>query len=164
MVRKRTFVWADPSENKRQAVSSVSGLEYLREMKDGRISPSPAGSLIGYRLIEVEKGRAVFECDIKEYHYNPFETVHGGIMTCILDAAMTASVLSAQPAGYSCTTVEFKMNFVRPATVENSPLQCDASAVHIGKKLATVTGILKDRQGNIYAHGLGTCAIFKVRT
>lgn len=43
--RKRTIVWKDPQINKRDAVSFVSGLDYLRSIRDGKISPPPAAKL-----------------------------------------------------------------------------------------------------------------------
>ena len=39
MERKRTIFWDDPKINKRDAATSISGLDYLRAIKDGRINP-----------------------------------------------------------------------------------------------------------------------------
>ena len=117
--------------------------------------------LIGYKISEVDHGHAVFELKPNEYHYNPFGTVHGGIISTILDAAMTASILSTLEKGVSCSTAEIKVNFIRPVTTNTGTLRCEARPIHIGKRLATAEGKLKDKKDNLYANAVSTCFIFK---
>jgi len=135
--RERIISWADPETNKRDAMASISGLEYLRGIKDGRIDPPPAAKLLGYRIHTIEPGHSVFELDPAEYHYNPFATVHGGILSTLLDSAMTASVITTLPQGQTCSTMEIKVNFIRPVTAETGVLRCEACPVHVGRRLAT---------------------------
>jgi len=162
MERTKTISWGDPKKNKRDAVVSISGLDYLKAIKDGKISPPPVANLVGYKISEVDDGYAAFELVPAEYHYNPFATVHGGVLSTLLDTAMTASVLSTLPQGFSCTTIEIKVNFVKPVSVDTGVLKCEARPIHIGKKMATVEGRLKDRDGVLHAHGVSTCSIFRV--
>jgi uncharacterized protein (TIGR00369 family) len=162
MERRRTIIWDDPQINKREAAASISGLDYLKAIKDGRISPPPIANLVGYNISEVDNGNAVFELKPAEYHYNPFATVHGGILSTLLDTAMTASVLSTLPKGISCSTIEIKVNFIKPVTADTEVLRCEARPIHIGKTLATAEGRLHDKNGVLYAHGISTCSIFKV--
>ena len=117
---------------KRDAMASLDGLDYLRAIKDGRISPPPAATLVGYRIYAVEKGYAAFDLDPAEYHYNPFASVHGGILATLLDAAMTAAVITTLPRGKTCSTVEIKVNFIRPVTKETGLLRCEARPVVVG--------------------------------
>ena len=163
MKRKRTILWNDPKAGARDA-TLISGLDYLKAIQDGRINPPPVAMLIGYKLSEVDSGYAVFELDPDEYHYNPFATVHGGILSTLLDTTMTASVLSTLPKGFSCTTVEIKVNFIKPVTAQTEVLRCEAKPIHIGSRLATVEGRLKDKNGKLYAHGTSTCSIFRAPT
>ena len=131
-------------------------------VKDGSIRPAPVAMLVGYKIFAVDKGYAVFELNPAEYHYNPFATVHGGILTTLLDTTMTASVLSTLPQGMTCSTVEIKTNFIRPVTEKSGLLRCEARPIHLGKRLATVQGRLKDGQERLVAHGTSTCSLFKV--
>jgi uncharacterized protein (TIGR00369 family) len=162
MERTKTISWDAPQKNKRDAVASISGLDYLKAIKEFRISPPPVANLVGYKISEVDYGYAAFELNPAEYHYNPFSTVHGGILSILLDSAMTSSVLSTLSKDYSCTTVEIKVNFVKPVTAATGLLTCEARPLHVGKKLATVEGKIKDKSGDLYAHGVSTCAIFQV--
>ncbi len=158
--RKRTIIWEDPKNSARDA-TSISGLDYLKSIKEGVINPPPVAMLVGYKISEVDNGYAVFELNPEEYHYNPFSTVHGGILSTLLDTTMTASVLSTLQKGISCSTVEIKVNFIRPVTSKTEILRCEAKPIHIGKHLATVEGRLKCNNGKLYAHGVSTCSIFK---
>lgn len=160
--RKRTVVWDDPQINKRDAVSAIFGLDYLRGIRDGKISPPPVAKLIGYRIKEVDHGLAVFELCPGEYHYNPFATVHGGILSTLLDTAMTAAVLTTLPRNITCSTVEIKVNFIKPVSAESKLVRCEARIIHSGRKLATVEGRIKGGNDELYAHGVSTCLIFKV--
>jgi uncharacterized protein (TIGR00369 family) len=161
MERKRTIVWDDPQINKRDALSSISGLDYLRAIRDGKISPPPVAKLIGYQIKEVDHGFAAFEFYPGEHHYNPFATVHGGILSTLLDTTMTASVLTTLPQGVTCSTVEIKVNFVKPVTAESGRIHCEARPIHIGRKIATVEGRIKCENDELYAHGVSTCLIIK---
>jgi uncharacterized protein (TIGR00369 family) len=160
--RKRTIFWDDPEINKRDAVASISGLDYLKAIKDGKISPPPIAMLLGYQISEVDNGHAVFELNPAEYHYNPFATVHGGVLSTLLDTTMTASVLSTLPKSISCSTIEIKVNFIKPVTAKTEILRCEARPIHIGKRLATAEGRVKDKNGKLHAHGISTCSLFKV--
>ncbi len=159
--RERTITWEDPQKSMRDA-SAISGLDYLKSIIDEIISPPPVASLVGYKISEVDNGFAVFELKPQEFHYNPFSTVHGGILTTLLDTTMTASVLSTLSIGVSCSTVELKVNFIRPVSSKTELLRCEARPVHVGKNLATVEGKLKDSNGKLFAHGVSTCSIFKM--
>ncbi|MDZ7698937.1 MAG: PaaI family thioesterase [Deltaproteobacteria bacterium] len=124
---------------------------------------APAAGLVGYKVSEVEVGRTVFELEPREYHYNPFASVHGGILSTLLDTAMTSAVMSTLPKGLVCATVEIKVNFIRPVTEKTGLVRCEARPIHVGKRLATVEGRVTDQEETILAHGVSTCAIFKVR-
>jgi uncharacterized protein (TIGR00369 family) len=157
--RVRTVTWEDPRASRRDA-AAVSGLDYLVAVKEGRTPPPPAARLLGYRIREVEPGRAVFELDPAECHYNPFATVHGGIMATVLDSAMTAAVLSTLAAGTACATLEMKVNFVRAVKAERGSLRCEATVIHLGASIATAEGRLLDGRGKLCAHAVSTCSVF----
>lgn len=159
--RARTVTWEDPALSRRDA--GTSGLDHLRAVRDGRTPQPPAGRLLGYRLLEVERGRTVFELEPDECHYNPFGSVHGGILSTLLDTAMTAAVLSALEAGAACATLEVKVNFVRPVTAETGALRCEGKVIHLGSRIATAEGRVSDGRGQLCAHGVTTCTVFPAR-
>ena len=158
--RIHTVTWEDPRISARDA-GSISGLDYLRAIRDGTIKPPPIAMLIGYRISEIEAGRAVFELEPAEYHYNPFATVHGGIACTLLDTTMTASVLSTLPIGVGCSTLDIKVTFFRAITTDTGTVSCEAKILHSGNRITTAQATLMDDQGKSYAHAVGTCMIFR---
>ncbi len=157
--RTLTITWEDPKISARDA-SAVTGLDYLKSIKEGKISPPPIARLVGYKIVNVETGTAVFEIEPGEHLYNPFSTVHGGILSTLLDTTMTAAVLSSLPIGKSCSTLEMKVNFVRPVTGKSGLMCCRAEMIHSGKRTATASGKIFDDRERLVGHGTGTWTIF----
>ncbi len=159
--RSHTITWEDPSISARDA-QEISGLDYMLGIRDGKIKRPPVAELIGYRISEVDIGCAVFTLEPKEYHYNPFSIVHGGIASTLLDTTMAGAVLSTVSIGFSCSTAEFKINFIRPITGSVKGLRCEANTIHVGKNLATAEGKIVDLDGRLFSHAVGTFMIFNV--
>ena len=158
MNRSITVTWQDPMPLA-QAARTLSGLEFLRAVRDGRLPPAPIQQLIGMKLAEVEEGRAVWELVPAEQHYNPIGVVHAGITTTLLDSAMACAVHSTLPAGKGYTTLEFKVNLVRGVTLKSGLVRAVAQVVHAGKSTATAEGRLEDASGALYAHASTTCIL-----
>ncbi len=138
----------------------LSGIEYVRQIFDGELPPPPISQLMGFRGVEFEHGRAVFEMTPGPEHYNPIGTVHGGIALTLLDSAMGCAVHTTLAAGVGYTTLEVKTNFVRPITAETGVIRCEGTVVHGGSRIATAEGKLVDAAGKLLAHGTTTCLIF----
>ncbi len=160
MTRSRTITWNDPLEAL-SAAEGLSGLEYLEAIGDGRLPKPPIAELLGFDGIEVAEGRAVFAGVPEEYHYNPIGLVHGGLAMTLLDSAMGCAVQTTLPAGAGYTTLEVKVNFVRPITRDTGRVRCEAEVVHRGRTVATAEGrVVAERTGKLLAHGTTTCLTF----
>ena len=157
--RNRTVSWQDPMILARLG-GTAAGIDLLRRMIAGELPPPPIAELLGFRLTKVEPGFARFEIEPAEYHYNPIGVVHGGVAGTLLDSAMGCSVHTTLPPKTAYTTLEFKVNLVRPVTMKTGTLICEGHVVHGGKRMATAEGKLVDREGRLYAHGSTTCMIF----
>ena len=157
--RTLTVTWDDPMPGAKQA-ASMSGREYLIAIVEGRFPPPPIARLMGFRPAQVGEGLAVFECTPGEQHYNPIGLVHGGLACTLLDSAMGCAVHTTLPAGSAYTTLEVKVNLVRPITKDTGLLRCEGRVIHPGKRMATAEGKLLDAAGKLYAHGTTTCMIF----
>jgi uncharacterized protein (TIGR00369 family) len=138
---------------------SLSGIDFLRSLRDGRLPPPPIAELLGMRLTQVEPGMAVFEIAPGEQHYNPIGVVHGGLAMTLLDSAMGCAVQSQLAAGSAYTTLEAKTNLVRAITSSTGKLRATGRLLHMGKRLATAEGRLEDASGKLYAHATTTCMI-----
>src|ERR1700738_2228211 len=86
----------------------------VEQMLSGAVPMPPVARLIGFRLVSAEPGQAVFEIDVDERHSNPMGTLHGGVLCDVADAAMGVAYLTTLAPGESLTTIELKINFLRP--------------------------------------------------
>jgi len=160
MERKRTYEWSDPIASALKA-KTMSGLEYLQAIFQGKIPPPPIMATIDTIPVSIEFGSVAFSFEPKEYHYNPIGTVHGGIITTVLDSAMGCSLQSTLPQGFSYTTLELKINFIKAVSFKSGKMNSAGRIIHSGKSTALVEADLRDESGTLYAHGVSTCLIFK---
>ena len=158
MARTLTVEWRDPAALA-AAGRAMPGIEFLRAMRDGHLPRPPIAQLLGFNLVEVEPGRAVFECLPGEQHYNPIGVVHGGLAMTLLDSAMGCCVQTHMPAGGTYTTLEAKTNLVRAMTDKTGRVRAIGKLVHLGKRIATAEGRLEDDAGKLYAHATTTCMV-----
>jgi uncharacterized protein (TIGR00369 family) len=140
---------------------TMSGIEYLRKLMTGELPPSGMVQLLGLKLVEVSEGRAVFAIQPDERHYNGLGIAHGGLAATLLDTALGCAINSMMPAGKTFTTLEMKVNYVRPIRRERGELRCEANVIHAGGRVATAEGRIIDEDGKLYAHGTATCILFR---
>jgi uncharacterized protein (TIGR00369 family) len=158
MARTLSVTWQDPRALA-EAGRGMPGIEFLRAMVAGRLPPPPIAMLLGFSLVEVGPGLAVFEVNPGEQHYNPIGVVHGGLAMTLLDSCMGCAVQTHMPAGSGYTTLEAKTNLVRAITAETGKLRAIGKTLHVGKRMATAEGRLEDAAGKLYAHATTTCMV-----
>jgi uncharacterized protein (TIGR00369 family) len=139
----------------------LSGMEYVRAIFSGELPPPPIATLMGFRGVEAESGRAVFEMEPGPQHYNPIGSVHGGVALTLLDSAMGCAIHTMLERGVGYTTLEVKTNFVRPILAETGLIRCEGTVLHAGSRVATAEGRLTDAAGKLLAHGTTTCLILR---
>jgi uncharacterized protein (TIGR00369 family) len=135
-----------------------TGLEYLQKIVSGEYGNVPIGDHVGFRMAEVSKGRIVFTGEPGGNVLNLIGTVHGGYAATILDSALALSVLSTLDADSNFTTLEIKVNYVRPIT-PGMTVRAEGTVVHSGRRVATSEARLTDSEGRLLAHGTTTCLI-----
>ena len=160
MTRERTYTWADPTLFAK-AAQELDGLDFFAQLSNGMWPPPPINATTGIALVEVGDGRAVFELEPAEWHYNPIGSVHGGIALTLLDSAMGCAVHTQLEQGVGYTTLEVKTNFVRPITADTGVIRCEGVVIHQGSRIATAEGKLTDPNGKLLAHGTTTCLIIQ---
>ena len=130
-------------------------LERVQTMLRGEAPDPPVARLIGFRLVAVEPGRAVFEMEADVRHTNPMGTLHGGILCDIADAAMGIAYASTLEEGESFTTLELKINFLKP--VWKARLRAEGRLVKRGKTVGLVECDIVDETGSLVARASSTC-------
>jgi uncharacterized protein (TIGR00369 family) len=159
LTRTRTITWDDPMISAGLA-PTMPGLEWLQALIDGKIPPPPIAHTLDFRLTEVSAGRAVFTCTPAEFHYNPIGVVHGGLLSTLMDSALGCCIQSTLPAGSGYTTLELHVNFTRAVTRDTGEIRCEATVLHVGRRMATAESKVFDQNGKLYGHGTTTCMVF----
>ncbi|HKC18387.1 MAG TPA: PaaI family thioesterase [Candidatus Dormibacteraeota bacterium] len=133
----------------------MTNLEALRR---GMVGDGPRAGwreTVGARIAEVDEGRVVVEIDADAKHRHEGGVVQGGIITQIADAAMGMSLLTLQPEDQANTTIELKINFIRP--VVEGRLRAVGRVVEMKRTLGFTEAEVLDDEGRLIAHASSTC-------
>lgn len=144
----------------RDVLLAQDGLSFLKGILNGTFPHPPLSETLGFHLVAVEESRAAFEALPEYRHYNPIGTVHAGLAATMLDSALGCAIFSTLKKGEAWTTLELKLNLVRPLTQDTGLIRAEGRVIHRGRTVATSEGDLKDRAGKLYAHATTTCMIF----
>ena len=146
-----------------QAVASLSGLEQMRAIASGEREQPPIARLLGFGVIEVDEGRAVFFAEPGKQHVNPLGVVHGGLAATLLDSAMGCAVHTTLEPGWAYGSLDLSARFVRTITPETGRILGEGVVVHRGGRTATMEGrVWAEETGKLLAHGTGSALHFPV--
>lgn len=140
-----------------------SGMDFLEKLRSGELPRPPFSETMDMVLTEIAAGIAVFEARPDLKFYNAIGCVHGGYISTILDSAMACAIQTMLVPGTAFTTLELKVNFIRPVFVSTGSVRAEGKLIHCGKTIATAEGKLYDTHGKLYAFGTTTCALMPPR-
>ncbi|WP_042462708.1 PaaI family thioesterase [Neobacillus dielmonensis] len=132
-------------------------LDTLQKMMDGEVPPPPISQFLGLNLVEAGEGLVIFEMEATDEMDNPMGTLHGGILCDLSDAAMGCAFATTLPDNVSYTTVELKLNFLKPAW--NSKLRAVGRVIKTGNTTGLVECQVFDSKDSLVAHATSTCMI-----
>ncbi|MFI6128897.1 PaaI family thioesterase [Micromonospora sp. NPDC051141] len=161
--RSRTFTWSDPVAGAAH-VGRRGGLDLLRAMIAGELAAPPVMHLIDMARMTADEGRVVVELLPQEFHYNPLGTVHGGVLSTLLDTAAGCAVHTTLPAGVGYTSLDLNVKFLRPVTVTSGMLRCEGTVLQRGRRTALAEARLTDPADRLVAHATSTCLLFPLET
>jgi len=157
--RTRTYDWKAPITSWDQR-RDLNGKAYLQTILDGDNVSSPMIQTMGIKLTAVDDGYAEYTVDPAEYHYNPIGVVHGGLAATLFDTALSTAIITQLSAGQVCATVELHVHYLRALTKDTGTVRCEATAVHVGRMMATAEGkIIGEDDGKLYGHASITCVV-----
>jgi len=140
-------------------ITELSGLDFMIGVLEGRL-PGPAiAQTLGYHLHSVEQGCVVFRGTPEFSSTNPLGTVHGGWYGTVLDSAMACAVMTGIPKGCVYTTLEYKINIMRPIPL-GMTVECTGTVNHVGRSTGVARGEIHGiEDGKLYATGSTTCIV-----
>ena len=137
---------------------ATTRVEALRRLLD-RDYKRGIGPTLGFRLAELEEGRAVFEGEPGEDVYNPIGTVHGGYAATLLDSACGCAVHSKLSAGQAYTTLELKVAYHKAMRADTGPVRAEGRVITVGRRTAFAEARLTDAEGRLYATATSTLLV-----
>jgi uncharacterized protein (TIGR00369 family) len=156
--RSKTVTWHDPRITA-EARSELSGLEFLRAIRDGKLPPPPIAELFGMQMREIELGRVVFECEPDESAYNPIGVVHGGLVCTLADTVAACAVHTTLAAGVAYTSIDLNVSYLRPVTTASGVLRATGQLVKPGRRVAYSTAEIVDHAGKLVATATSSCLV-----
>ncbi|MGC2288672.1 MAG: PaaI family thioesterase [Thermoplasmata archaeon] len=132
----------------------VGNVEQIRKRLAEGWSP-PVARLIGFRLEEIGRGRAKIVLRAGPRHANPMGTLHGGILCDIADAAMGMAYVGLISPTDSFTTIELKVNFLRPFW--SGALTARGRILRKGRMMGLLECRITDEKRRLVAYATSTC-------
>ena len=141
------------------AGSAMSGLDFLRALRDGTLPPAPIASLFLMVPTEVDDGLVVFECRPDESAYNPIGVVHGGLVCTLADTVTGCAVHSTLESGVSYTSIDITVSYLRPVTRDSGVLRATGRVAKRGRRVAFAAAEIEDGDGRVVATATSTCLV-----
>lgn len=139
---------------------ALDGLGQLQAMIDGHVPPAPISETIGMIDFTAVRGEVTVSLDPEQRHYNPLGTVHGGVISTMLDTVAGCAVHTTLAAGEGYTSLDLTVKFLRAVTVDSGRLRAEGKVLQRGRRTALAQGQLFDASDRLVAHATSTCMIF----
>lgn len=143
----------------KQEMLALSGMDFLQKVMAGELPRPPFSETMNMVITELSPGQTLFKATPDLTFYNAIGCVHGGYISTVLDSAMACAIQTKLPAGTAYTTLELKVNFIRPVLSQTGDIFAQGKLIHCGRTIATAEGKLYDGNGKLYAFATTTCAI-----
>ncbi|HEY4320951.1 MAG TPA: PaaI family thioesterase [Gemmatimonadales bacterium] len=157
--RERTIRWDDPALIP-AAARRMPGLELIRAMERGEVPAPIAVTMLGIGFDLIEPGHVIMHLDPDETHYNAIGSVHGGVLTTLLDTAIGLSIHATLPLGRSYTTLDIAVRFIKAVRIDQGRMLADATVIHSGRSTAIGRATVRNAAGVLYATAESTCLLF----
>jgi uncharacterized protein (TIGR00369 family) len=140
-------------------IAGLTGRQILEAMIARKLPAPPMAKTLAFTLVEVGEGIAVFQGDPGEALLNPMGAVHGGWALTLIDSATGCAAMTLLAAGIAYTTIETKVNFVRPILKDTGAVRAEAHVLARGRRVMSAEARVSDSRGRLLAHGASTLLV-----
>lgn len=135
------------------------GYSQLKAMLE-RGQRAPIAETLNFDLVEVERGRVVFQGQPDRSVYNPMGGVHGGYTAVLLDSACGIAVHSQLGPDRGHTTLELKVSYIRGLTDRSGVVRATGRTLSVGGRVAFAEAELHDGHERLCATATSTLLVF----
>jgi uncharacterized protein (TIGR00369 family) len=126
----------------------------LQRLREADAAMMPFGRTIGFRVERIVSGEAVVVVSCNRKLHNVFGYTHGGAIFSLADTAIGLAHVSLLESHQTSTTVESKINFLRPAL--SGELRAHARCVKQGRTLSFFECDVLDGENRLIARSNAT--------
>jgi uncharacterized protein (TIGR00369 family) len=142
-----------------KAPRTTRHLDQLKALVRGDVDAPPIARLIGFRIVDIDLGRSVFQMRTDARHANPMGTLHGGVVGDLSDAAMGTAMASTLEDDESFTTLDLNVKFFKP--IWDAELTATALVVKRTRTLGLIECEVEDDTGSLVAKVFSTCMVLR---
>jgi uncharacterized protein (TIGR00369 family) len=116
-------------------------------------------SLFGEEPFHEEPGLTRWRYVVRREHFNPGGSLHGGVVSTILDSCMGHSVRTVRPPDHLHAAIDLNVKFLQPTMKEGVTLTFEGRVVQKGKRIVFTEGSATDDEGRLLARSTSSYAL-----
>ena len=110
--------------------------------------------LVGTEVSSAEEGRAAVSLKAEERHLNPSGTVHGGVISTLIDASMAEALNTMTEEDEQPFTIQITVNYMKPG--KPGRLTSTAEVRKGGERITIVEAEVVQEEDEVIALATGT--------
>jgi uncharacterized protein (TIGR00369 family) len=127
--------------------------EYISALLE-TVNNSPFPQHLSMKLKSIDIGAARVELEVREYHLQPLQLVHGGVLATLIDTATFWSVFLNLPEETGMVNIDLKLNYLK--SVKEGLLTAEGRRIKSGRTISYAEASVRNADGEIIAHGTST--------
>jgi len=122
-----------------------------------KVQDIPFLKTLGVSVRDIAEKHAEMTVTIDDRHLNYMGTVHGGLISALVDTVCFFPK-PLIPSGLKLTTVDLNVSYVRPA-LKGDTLVARSELLHLGRRTARLSVKVTDQDHDLVAYGTATLMV-----
>jgi uncharacterized protein (TIGR00369 family) len=121
------------------------------------VNTSPYPRHLRMQLVSISVDQAMVKLKTEQCHLQPFGIVHGGVLATLVDTATFWSVFLKLPEDAGLVNIDLKLNYLK--SVSSGVMTAQGRCIRAGRSINYAEASIKDKEGNLIAHGTSTLMV-----
>jgi uncharacterized protein (TIGR00369 family) len=130
--------------------------DYVNKLID-MVNTSPYPKHLRMQLASISVDQAVVKLNTEQCHLQPFGIVHGGVLATLIDTATFWSVFLRLPEDAGLVNIDLKLNYLK--SISTGLMTAQGRCIRAGRTINYAEASVKDKEGNLIAHGTSTLMV-----
>jgi uncharacterized protein (TIGR00369 family) len=121
------------------------------------VNTSPYPRHLRMQLVSISVDQAMVKLKTEQCHLQPFGIVHGGVLATLIDTATFWSVFLRLPEDAGLVNIDLKLNYLK--SISTGLMTAEGRCIRAGRSINYAEASIKDKEGNLIAHGTSTLMV-----